>query len=108
LANVNLLTALLDKGDVEPAAVQSLSGIYNGETGGPFPGFSPIIERCIRRFEPRFKSVRVELVDDGSMDRVIRFRIDAKLYTEPVPETVVFDTALEPTTAEFEVRRAER
>ncbi len=83
-------------------------------TGGDFSTsekrreFRAIIERCIKRFEPRFKSVRVELVDEAAMDRVIRFRIDAKLFTEPVPETVVFDTALEPTTAEFEVRRAER
>lgn len=67
-----------------------------------------IIERIIRKFEPRFKSVRVGVVDDTeSLTRTFHFRIDALLYAEPAPEPVVFDTVLEATTGDFEVKRAQ-
>jgi type VI secretion system protein ImpF len=63
------------------------------------------IERIVRRFEPRFKSVKVRLVDNvDPVDRTLRFRIDALLHAEPAPEPVVFDSQLEPATSDFEVR----
>lgn len=71
--------------------------------------FRSILERCIKRFEPRFKSVRVEIVDHNErLDRTLHFRINAEIYAQPEPEPVVFDTSLEPATAEFQVKRAER
>ena len=64
-----------------------------------------IIEQVIRKFEPRFKTVRVTLEDNSDkFDRTLRFRIDALLYAEPAPEPVVFDSQLEPTSASFEVK----
>lgn len=72
-------------------------------------GFRRIIENVIRRFEPRFKSVRVELLNNAEpLDRTLRFRIDALLHVEPAPEPVAFDSSLEPTTANFEVKGAKR
>ena len=58
-----------------------------------------VIQGVIRRFEPRFKSVTVQLLTNAEpLDRTLRFRIDAMLYADPAPEPVVFDSALEPTT----------
>jgi|TARA_B110000014_G_C20092058_1_gene571883 type VI secretion system protein ImpF len=63
-----------------------------------------ILEAVIRRFEPRFSQVRVELITNAdSLDRTLRFRIDAMLHAEPVVEPVVFDTTLKTSTGDFEV-----
>lgn len=66
-----------------------------------------IIETVVRRQEPRFKRITVALVADrDALDRTLRFRIDALLHAEPAPEPVVFDTTLETTTGDFEVKGA--
>lgn len=66
--------------------------------------FRQTLEDVIRRFEPRFKTVRVEMVESSEpTDRVLRFRIDALLHAEPAPEPVIFDSALQPTTGTVEV-----
>lgn len=71
--------------------------------------FCRAIEQTIRRFEPRFKTVRVELLSNAEPeDQTLRFRIDALLYADPAPEPVIFDSALEPNTGIFEVRGAVR
>ncbi len=45
-----------------------------------------IVEKSIRRFEPRFKSVRVALLENADdFDRTVRFRIDALLRTNQRP-----------------------
>lgn len=68
-------------------------------------GLGRLIEAVIRRFEPRFKTVHVEMLENADpQDRVLRFRIDALLRAEPAPEPVVFDSALEPATGNVEVR----
>ena len=67
--------------------------------------FVRLIEAVIRRYEPRFKSIRVGLLDNAEpLDRTLRFRIDAVVYAEPTPEKVVFDSALEPVTGNVRVR----
>ena len=64
-----------------------------------------IVEQVIRKFEPRFKRVRVHLVGNADeTDRTLRLRIDALLYAEPAPEPVVFDSQLEPLSGSFAVR----
>lgn len=69
--------------------------------------FRATIEEVIRKFEPRFTSVRVHLLDNvDQTDRALRFRIDALLRAEPAPEPVVFDTSLEPATGTIQVKRA--
>lgn len=70
--------------------------------------FVRLVEGVIRRYEPRFKSIRVVLLDNAEpLDRTLRFRIDAVVYAEPSPEKVVFDSALEPVTGSVEVRETE-
>ena len=71
--------------------------------------FRRSIEEAIRRFEPRFKTVRVEFLTNAEPeDQTLRFRIDALLYADPAPEPVIFDSSLEPNTGTFEVRGAVR
>jgi type VI secretion system protein ImpF len=63
------------------------------------------IEETIRRFEPRFESVRVTLLNaKDSLDATLRLRIEALLHAEPAPEPVAFDTEVETATAEVVVR----
>ena len=55
------------------------------------------VAEAIRRFEPRFQAVEVEVVDkDLPLDRVLRLRIHALLRADPVPEALVFDSEVEP------------
>jgi len=69
--------------------------------------FRRVIESIIRKYEPRFKSVRVTLLDNVEpLDRTLRFRIDALVHAEPAPEPVVFDSLLEPVTRSVEVKGA--
>lgn len=71
--------------------------------------FRRLIEKTIRRFEPRFKSVRVQLLKNASaVDRAFRFRIEAVLRAEPHPEPVAFDSSLNITTSDFQVTRDNR
>ncbi len=58
----------------------------------------------IQRFDPRFKSVQVKLLQaKDKADRTLRMRIEGLLYAEPVPEPIVFDSVLEPETNYFSV-----
>jgi type VI secretion system protein ImpF len=62
------------------------------------------VEQAIRRFEPRFQTVSVKLVEDpAQLDRTLRFRIDALMHAEPAPEYVSFDSTLNPGTHSFSV-----
>lgn len=63
------------------------------------------IEATIRRFEPRFLSVKVQLLESRDrQDGTLRLRIDAVLHADPAPETVIFDTLVDPTTDDVLVR----
>lgn len=63
------------------------------------------IEQAIRRFEPRLKSVRVQLSEDaGVLDRTLRFRIDAILNIQPAVAPVVFDSFVDPVTRNTDIR----
>jgi type VI secretion system protein ImpF len=58
------------------------------------------IEAALRRFEPRFAHVTVQLLDnEASLEATLRLHIDALLHAEPAPEPIAFDTALQPSTA---------
>lgn len=67
--------------------------------------FSARLEKTLADFEPRFKSVRVSYIDNkDNTDRTLRFRIDAEIYADPLPETVVFDSTLESVTRSVSVK----
>ncbi len=71
--------------------------------------FVRVMERVIRHFEPRFQSVEVEILGNAQpLDRTLRFRINALLRAEPAPEPVVFDSSLQPSTGNVEVKGASR
>ena len=75
----------------------------NAVAEGAREQFRACVEDAIRRFEPRFKMVRVALVEDGPTDRTLRFRIEALMYAEPAPERVSFDSLLDPSSQSFSV-----
>lgn len=67
------------------------------------------VVQAIERFEPRLKKVRViPLQDEPSVDRTLRFQIEAVLQVEPWHEPVRFTTVLEPTTGKVLVKGGTR
>jgi type VI secretion system protein ImpF len=66
--------------------------------------FRRAIEDAIRRLEPRFQQVAVTMLDNTEpLDRTLRFRIEALMHAEPLPEAMVFDSLMEPVTRSFAV-----
>ncbi len=65
------------------------------------------IETALRTFEPRFMNLKVELEEVDSVQRGVKFRIQATLRVEPTPEPVVFDTVLQVGSGEFKVEEKE-
>jgi type VI secretion system protein ImpF len=65
------------------------------------------IEDTIRRFEPRFLSVRVALVErPDRLSSTLRLRIEAVLKAEPAPEAIAFDTIIDPASDDVLIRPA--
>jgi type VI secretion system protein ImpF len=65
---------------------------------------SKSIENALRTFEPRFINVKVTFEPIDNTDRQLRFRIEAHLDIEPVPEPISFDTVLQVGSGEFAIR----
>jgi type VI secretion system protein ImpF len=65
------------------------------------------IEDTIRRFEPRFLSVHVALVEQPDrLSSTLRLRIDAVMKAEPAPEAIAFDTIIDPAADDVLIRPA--
>ena len=65
------------------------------------------LEQLLLDFEPRFKTVSIIYQENSdSIDRTLRFRIDATLYADPSPEVVIFDSVLEPVSRVVNVEEA--
>lgn len=62
------------------------------------------VETALRIFEPRFMNLKVILEEINSVERGVKFRIQATLRVEPTPEPVVFDTILQVGSGGFEVK----
>lgn len=62
------------------------------------------IETAIKNFEPRFTDLKITLEPLSSVERVLRFRIEARLKVEPSPEPVMFDTILQLGSGEYKVQ----
>ena len=70
------------------------AGVFNNQ--GERDRLRLEIEATIKRFEPRFLSVRVHLVDDEQrLDAALRLRIDAVMHADPAPEQITFDTIVD-------------
>jgi type VI secretion system protein ImpF len=71
--------------------------------------FAAEIERVLRDFEPRFKTVHVQMIPNSeTTQRILRFRIEGLLHAEPAPEPIAFDSSLEPATGNVEVKGSNR
>jgi type VI secretion system protein ImpF len=64
------------------------------------------LEETVRLFEPRLDGVRVVPVEVGNenLTRVLRFQIEALLKMDPAPEQVTFDTVLQLTSGEYQIK----
>ena len=65
---------------------------------------SQAVETAIRNFEPRFIDLKVTLEPINNIDRLLKFRIEARLDIDPVPEPIVFDTVLQLGSGEFAIK----
>ncbi len=63
-----------------------------------------MMEACLEVFEPRIMATRVVLEPVGTNTRILRFQIQGLLKIDPAPERVTFDTVLELTKGEYEVK----
>jgi type VI secretion system protein ImpF len=63
-----------------------------------------VLETTLRRFEPRISGVNVSLEPVLENTRILRFRIDGMLRVDPAPEPVTFNTILEITSGQYEVK----
>jgi type VI secretion system protein ImpF len=62
------------------------------------------VERTVALFEPRLKDVRVTLLDSPGVQRTLHFQIEGMLQMDPAPEQVSFDTVLQLTNGEYQIR----
>ena len=65
------------------------------------------LEGAIRNFEPRLDAVKViplETQQEGGAKKLLRFQIEGLLKMDPSPERVSFDTVLQLTTGEYQVK----
>lgn len=96
----NLKKSLLNYGLPDLATVNITDKLKRQE-------FIKHLENILIQFEPRFKTIKVSYLENSSsIDRTLRFRIDATLYADPSPEVVVFDSVLEPVSRIVNVEEA--
>lgn len=66
------------------------------------------MEAALTNFEPRLESVKVSLEPVSHTARMLRFVIEGYLKVDQVPEHVSFDTMLELSSGEYQVRGEDR
>lgn len=62
------------------------------------------LETTLRRFEPRLEDVVVSIANASVLERAFRFKIEARLRIDPVPEPISFDTTLQIGSGNFAVK----
>jgi type VI secretion system protein ImpF len=63
------------------------------------------IEQAVATFEPRLKSVRIVPMETSTgAQHVLRFQIEGMLEMDPAPEHISFDTVLQLTSGEYQVK----
>jgi type VI secretion system protein ImpF len=62
------------------------------------------LEAALKIFEPRFMDLKITLEPPSQTERVLRFRIEARLKVEPTPEPIAFDTVLALGSGEYVVQ----
>jgi type VI secretion system protein ImpF len=62
------------------------------------------IEVTLKRFEPRLENIVVSVANASVLERAFRFKIEARLRIDPVPEPISFDTTLQLGSGNFAVK----
>ncbi len=63
------------------------------------------VERCVAVFEPRLRDVRVSFLEAPGLNaRTLHFQIEGLLEMDPAPEQVSFDTILQLTSGDYQIR----
>jgi type VI secretion system protein ImpF len=62
------------------------------------------LQEAVDVFEPRLYNVRVIPESSAHSGRMLRFRIEGMARIDPAPEQISFDTVLELTSGEYEVK----
>ena len=60
--------------------------------------------QTLRRFEPRIQNVRVMVAPSETLTRSLRFHIEGRIQFDTTVENIEFDTVLELTRGEYEVK----
>ena len=64
-----------------------------------------MLETTISSFEPRLSGAKVTIVDSGANNgRQLRFQIEGLLLMDPAPELISFDTVLQLSSGEYQVK----
>ena len=64
-----------------------------------------MIEQTLATFEPRLRQIKVDTIESGVGARhVLRFQIEALLDMDPSPELISFDTLLQLSSGEYQVK----
>ena len=63
-----------------------------------------LMETALATYEPRLDNIKVSLEPVAANSRMLKFVIDAYLKVDPAPEHVSFDTVLELTSGEYQVK----
>ncbi|HEU5451997.1 MAG TPA: type VI secretion system baseplate subunit TssE [Terriglobales bacterium] len=63
-----------------------------------------LLEGAVNTFEPRIAGARVVMEAPAAGMRTLRFRIEGLMRIDPAPEHVTFDTVLELTSGEYQVK----
>ncbi|MFT7559568.1 MAG: type VI secretion system protein ImpF [Flavobacteriales bacterium] len=88
----HLNDSLLNYGIPDISAVNLVSKVHRNS-------FCREIEKTIKAYDPRIKSVKVSSVTGvDPEDPSVRFKVEATLHTNPSPERIIFDSALNPIT----------
>ena len=75
-----------------------------GSSSGDQSALLMAILHALRNFEPRIQSVKVFMVRAETLSRSLRFHVEGKLKFDTVVENIQFDTVLELTRGEYEVK----
>lgn len=62
------------------------------------------LETAISTFEPRLQDVVVTVEPMRENERILRFRVDARLRVDPAPEPITFDTVLQLSSGQYIVQ----
>jgi type VI secretion system protein ImpF len=62
------------------------------------------LEATLKRFEPRLEDIVVSVANASVLERAFRFKIEARLRIDPVPEPISFDTTLQIGSGNFAVK----